>query len=70
MSAPSMVKLDKQFKDSVLKKVEDPEVWIMQLEDICVRLEDIGSGILERQFMIHVLSNFTSAYDLQIALLE
>jgi hypothetical protein len=54
----------------VLKKVEDPEVWIMQLEDICVRLEDIGSGILERQFMIHVLNNFTSAYDLQIALLE
>jgi gag-polypeptide of LTR copia-type len=45
MSAPSMVKLDKQFRDSVLKKGEDPEVWITQLEDICVRLEDMGSGV-------------------------
>jgi gag-polypeptide of LTR copia-type len=57
MSAPSMVKLDKQFRDSVLKKGEDPEVWITQLEDICVRLEDMGSGISERQFMIHILNS-------------
>jgi hypothetical protein len=41
----------------VLKKGEDPEVWITQLEDICVRLEDMGSSISERQFMIHVLNN-------------
>jgi hypothetical protein len=41
-----------QFRDSALKKDEDPEVWIMQLEDICVRLEDMGSGISERQLMI------------------
>jgi gag-polypeptide of LTR copia-type/Zinc knuckle len=70
MSAPSMVKLDKQFRDSVLKKGEDPEVWITQLEDICVRLKDMGSGISERQFMIHVLNNLTADYDLQVALLE
>jgi hypothetical protein len=48
MSAPSMVKLDKQFRNSVLKKYEDPEVWVMQLEDICFRLKEMGSGILER----------------------
>ena len=42
MSDPSMVKLDKQFRDSSLKKGEDPEVWITQLEDICFRLEDMG----------------------------
>jgi gag-polypeptide of LTR copia-type len=41
-SAPSMVKLDKQFRDSSLKKGKDPEVWITQLEDISVRLEDMG----------------------------
>jgi gag-polypeptide of LTR copia-type len=60
MSAPYMVKLDKQFRASVLKKGEDPEVWITQLEDICIRLEDMGSGISERQFMIHVLNNLTA----------
>jgi gag-polypeptide of LTR copia-type len=70
MSAPSMVKLDNQFRDSALKKGEDPKVWITQLKDICVRLKDMGSGISERQFMIHVLNNLTSDYDLQVALLE
>jgi hypothetical protein len=45
-------------------------VWIMHLEDICVRLEDMGSSIWERQFMIHVLHNLTSNYDLQVALVE
>ena len=70
MSAPSMVKLDKQFRDSTLKNGEDPEVWITQLEDICVRLEDMGSSISERQFMIHILNNLTPDYDLQVALLE
>jgi hypothetical protein len=67
MSAPSMVKLDQH---SGLKKGEDPEVWITHLEDICVRHEDMGSGIWERQFMIHVLNNLSSICDLQVALLE
>jgi gag-polypeptide of LTR copia-type len=70
MSALSMVKLNKQFREPALKKGEDPEVWITQLEDICVRLKAMGSGISERQFMIHVLNNLTSVYDLQVALLE
>jgi gag-polypeptide of LTR copia-type len=69
-SAPSMVKLDKQFRDSSLKKGEDPEVWITQLEDISARLEEMGLEILEKQFMIHVLNNLPPDYDLQVALLE
>jgi hypothetical protein len=35
-----------------------------------VKLDDIGSSILENQFMIHVLSNLTSEYDLQLAITE
>jgi gag-polypeptide of LTR copia-type/Zinc knuckle len=65
-----MVKLDKQFSKLSLKKSQDPEVWIPELEDICVRLDDMGSSILENQFMIHVLNNLTSDYCLQIALME
>jgi gag-polypeptide of LTR copia-type len=68
-SAPSMVKLDKQFRDSSLKKGEVPETWITQLEDISVRLEEMGLEISEKQFMIHVLNNVTSDYDLQVVLL-
>jgi gag-polypeptide of LTR copia-type len=70
VSAPSMVKLDKQFRELSRNKSQDPEVWINQLEDICVRLDDMGSRILENQFMIHALNNLTSDYDLQLALME
>jgi gag-polypeptide of LTR copia-type len=53
-----------------MKKGEDPEVWITQLEDISVRLEEMGLEISEKQIMIHVLNNLPSDYDLQVALLE
>jgi gag-polypeptide of LTR copia-type len=46
VSAPSMVKLDKQFRELPHKKSQDPEVWIIELEDIRVRLDDIESIIL------------------------
>ena len=36
VSAPSMVKLEKQFRTLSLKKGENPEVWITELEDLCI----------------------------------
>jgi hypothetical protein len=45
MSVCSMVKLDKQFRYSLVNKGEDSDIWITQL-DLCVRLKDMGSGIL------------------------
>jgi gag-polypeptide of LTR copia-type len=53
-----------------LKKGENPEVWITELEDLRIRLEDMGSIISDNQFMIHVLNNLTSDYDLQLVLME
>jgi hypothetical protein len=41
ISSPSLVKLEKQFRELSLKKGEDPEVWITELEDLRVRLEAI-----------------------------
>jgi gag-polypeptide of LTR copia-type len=70
VSAPSMVKLEKQFRALSLKKGEDPEVWITELEDLLMRLEDLGSTVSDNQFMIHVLNNLTLDYDLQLALME
>jgi hypothetical protein len=43
--APSMVNLDKQFRNSSQKKGQDPEFWINELEDNRVRLDDMGSSI-------------------------
>jgi hypothetical protein len=65
-----MVKLDKQFRDSSLKKGQDPEVWITELKHFCVRLDYMSSSIPENQFIIYALNNLTTEYDLQIVLLE
>ena len=65
-----MVKIEKKVRESPLKKNEYPKVWITELEDLCIRLEDMGSGIFDNQFMIHILNNLTSDYELQLALME
>jgi hypothetical protein len=65
-----MVKLEKQFRQLSLKKGQDPEVWITESEDLCMKLENMGSCITENQFMIHILNNLTSDYDLQLGLME
>jgi hypothetical protein len=64
VSAPSMVKLEKQLRELSVKKGQDPEVWITESEDLLVKLENMGSCITENQFMIHILNNLTSDYDL------
>jgi hypothetical protein len=51
-------------------KGKDPEVWITELEDLCVKLENMDSCITENQFMIHILNDLTSDYDLQLAWME
>ena len=70
VSAPTLVKLEKQFRELSLKKGQDPETWITELEDLCVRLEAMQSSISENQFMIHILNNLTSDYELQLAMME
>jgi hypothetical protein len=40
------------------------------LEEFLVRLNDIGPSISKNQFMIHLLNNIPTEYDLQLALLE
>jgi hypothetical protein len=70
ISAPSLVKLEKQFRELSLKKGQDPEIWSTELEDLRVRLKAMGSSISENQFMNHILNNLTSDYELQLALME
>jgi hypothetical protein len=70
VSVPSMVKLEMQFREHSLMKGQDPEVCITDSEDFCVKVENMSSCITENQFMIHILNNLTSDYDLQLALME
>jgi hypothetical protein len=64
------VKLEKHFRELFLKKGEDPEVWITELEERPVILEAMDSISSENQFMIHILSNLTSDYELQFAKIQ
>jgi hypothetical protein len=43
VSAPSMVKLLKRFRELYLKKGKVQEIWITELEDLSVKLESMGS---------------------------
>jgi hypothetical protein len=69
-SAASLVKLECSFRQSVLKKKDDPDAWITQLEEMRMQLEEMGSVMSDDQFMVHVLNNLTADYELQVALLE
>jgi hypothetical protein len=42
----------------------------MILEEFRMKLEDMGLAMTDDQFMIHLLNNMPSDYELQMALLE
>jgi hypothetical protein len=44
-SAPSLVNLEKKFRQCSLKKGQDPDIWITELEDYRMRLEELGLSI-------------------------
>jgi hypothetical protein len=69
-SVPSLVKMEKQFRQSALKKGQDPDVWITKLEDYRMKLDELGSSISENQFILHILNNMTANYNLQLAMME
>jgi hypothetical protein len=69
-SSASLVKLEKQFRQCSLKKGQDPDIWITELEDYRMRLEELGSSISDNQFILNILNNMTDDYDLQLAMME
>jgi hypothetical protein len=58
------------FRKFSLCKNEDPDPWIPIFEQLRIELEDMGLSVTDHQFMIHVLKNITSDYELQLVLLE
>jgi hypothetical protein len=49
-SAPSLVKLEKQFRQCSLNMGQDPDVWITELENYQMRHEELRSRISDNQF--------------------
>jgi hypothetical protein len=70
-SAPSLMALKKEFANSRLaNRREDPDVWISNLEDLKLRLEEQGSKLDNVDFMVHVLNNLPKEYEVSQAKLE
>jgi hypothetical protein len=69
-SAPLLVKLEKQFCQCLLKKGQDPDIWITELEDYQMKLEELGSSVCDNQFILHIPNNMTDDYDMQLAIMD
>ena len=69
-TAPSLAKLHKLFYGAKLRKGCDPDVFITYLEDLCIRMEEMGSEISDAQFLMHVLNNLTKEYEIQVTKIE
>jgi hypothetical protein len=51
VSAPTLVKTERMFRESKLGKNEDPEIWINNLEDLQVKLEVMAQIWLMSSFI-------------------
>ena len=69
-TAPTEIALYRKFYDSKLKKGMDPDVWISQMEDTRMRLEEMNSAMTEKHFLMHLINNLTSEYNYTVALVE
>jgi hypothetical protein len=70
LSASSLVKFEKQFRQCSLKKEQDPDICISQLQDFQIRLEELGWSITDNEFILDILNNMTDDYDLQLEMMK
>jgi len=69
--APTKLELKLEFQQSCLKSAdEDLDEWIMNLEGIRSRLQEMNSDVSDEDFCIHVLNNLPSEYEVQVLKLE
>ena len=63
--------LKKEFTNSRLtNRKEDPDIWIGNLEDLKIRIEQQGSKVEDVDIMIHILNNLPKDYEISQAKLE
>lgn len=72
-STPSLLKMKKKFENSKLSSAEiDPEEWISELEGLRTEIESIdsSSAMSDKDFMVKILNNLPSEYDVILDGLE
>jgi hypothetical protein len=70
ISATSLIKTERLFREYKLEKDEVPETLIKNLEDLQLKLEFMGSFMKDYQFMVQVLNSLKNEYKLLTLLLE
>jgi hypothetical protein len=70
LSAPSLFNLEQEFRQFLLKMRQDPEIWINELEDYRMRIEELGSSISDNQFIPQILNNMMDDYNSQLAMIK
>ena len=62
-SAPTIIKIKRKVSKSRLKKnTKDPEKFIMELEELHYRLEEMGLIISDEDLMIHIINELPQEY--------
>jgi hypothetical protein len=71
-SAPSMVKITRQFYKATLGKGEDPDVFINKLERLRVQIlrMDKECKVSDKSFINVILNSLPSEYEHQVSMLE
>ena len=69
-SAPSLTRITKTFYSAKMKEKTDPDLFITHLEDLRDQMEEMGSVMTDKQFVVHVLNNLPKDFEQQVVILE
>jgi len=64
-SVGTMLKLKEKFHSSKMKKSQDPSEWILELEELQDRLEEMNHAISDEDMMVHIISNLPKNYEFE-----
>jgi len=65
------LELCREFQVCKLKNSDqDPEAWIIHLEGLWMKLNDVGSAMTDEDLMVHILNSLTDDYKVQLLKLE
>jgi len=66
--APIKPELKSEFQQTKLQNVlEDPNIWILNLESICARHANMKAGISDKDLIVYVLNSLPKEYKVQIS---
>ncbi len=68
---PRKLELRREFQMCKLKNSnQNPKAWIAHLEGLRMKLSNIGCAMMDEDLMVHILSNLTNDYEVQLPKLE